>query len=199
MLRSSRSARSSAIAAGRVRTLSWISSARSSCGAIARSSSSDSSSPGRCSSTGWVFRNTVGRSAALGGELDRPAPEQAGELGLAADALGDAQQLERALGQLRVAAAAERLVGRHRARARAARSAGTPSSPGPRAAARAARACPPRSGGAARAGCSATVVGRSLGVAADLAPRRSGRRGTRSRRSARCRPRRASRPRRACG
>ena len=36
------------------------------------------------------------------------------QLRLAADALGDAQQLERALGQLRVAAAAERLVGRHR-------------------------------------------------------------------------------------
>ena len=48
-------------------------------------------------------------------ELDGLPPEQAAELGLGADALRDPEQLQRALRQLRVAAAAERLVGGHRA------------------------------------------------------------------------------------
>ncbi len=56
-----------------------------------------------------------GQVAPPGRELDGPPPEQPAQLGLAADALGDAQELERVLGQLRVAPAAEGLVRRHRA------------------------------------------------------------------------------------
>ena len=81
----------------------------------------------------------------------------------------------------------------------AARSAGRPSSPGPRAAARAARACPRRSG----AGSSRRLMGRASASrpAGDgrRPPVASGRGGTRSRRSAGRRPRRAPRPRRARG
>ena len=44
------------------RALSWISSTRSTFGAYERSSSSDSSSPGRSSSAGWVLTNSSGGS-----------------------------------------------------------------------------------------------------------------------------------------
>ena len=184
MLRSSSSARSSAIAAGRVRTLSWISRARSSWGASSRSSSSDSSSPGRASSTGWVLRKIVGRSRPPGGELDRLAPEQPAELGLA-------RRCSPRCGTARAGSRAAAGDGRGRAPrrpppcpARAARWAGTPSSPGPRAAARAARACPSAKRWGSSRRLRTTVVGRRpRRRRAGLRRRRSGRRGTRSRRS----------------
>jgi hypothetical protein len=48
---------------------------------------------------------------AADGRLHRDPPEEPRELGLGTDALGDAEQLERALGKIGVLAAAEGLVG----------------------------------------------------------------------------------------
>ena len=56
-----------------------------------------------------------GEVGPVGGELDGLPPEEAAQLGGGPDALRDAEQLQRALRQLRVAATAERLVGGHRA------------------------------------------------------------------------------------
>jgi len=52
---------------------------------------------------------------ALCGELDGGAPKEPAELGLGANVLGDAEEIERALGQRGVTASPERLVRGHRA------------------------------------------------------------------------------------